>query len=142
MIIKHTVSTVKQVEKTADETRTSTNTPADDADLHFTVAAYQNVLIDMIVHVNAHANADFKWTWTYPAGGFMNARVDTTQAVWADTIAGVSGNVATVGSDQYFNLRYYYRGGANAGTIMFQWSANNNVADPCKLRKATRMVIT
>ena len=126
------------VKKTADETKTSNATVADDAALTFSMLANTKYHVRLFVIFDTHTTPDFKWRhagpasptlvrvmrkWTPGGSAALGTQVDTAYSASDQSIAGNTGS-------GHIQLDCIIHNGANAGTFSFQWAQNVSDANP------------
>lgn len=125
--------------KSADETRISTVTPTNDSEIFLAVEANAIYRVVGFFKYNSDATADFRITWTGPAGAtfeYVAVAIDTatttvngTVQMATNTIAtsrpyGGAGTASNVGMDISGTLRV----GSTAGTLQLQWAQGTSQA--------------
>jgi hypothetical protein len=130
--------------KTTTETRTSTAALAVDAVLKLTMAANTKYELDMTVHMDTVAAADFKFrlsgpssptlvrAWmVYYAGPASGGTASPASAVRLEntySAADITILSAAAQLGGYINLKMTIHNGANAGDFEFQWAQNTSDA--------------
>lgn len=129
------------------------NTLANDDTLLFAVGANEVWTGHVLCVVyNAGSNTpDFKWSWANPAAGTVYsgdvgmAVAETTTAGNLANVAGLqannTGNNAAIATPTLVLIYFTYVGGANAGTVNFQWAqANTDAGNATQLRIGSALV--
>ena len=134
-----TLSDIKVVRKTADESVNNSNVLQSDDHLLFAIAANEIWEVELIVVLTSPSvNSDFKYGWAYPAGCTAYWGVHTygtgTPGNWCPV--GTASNpqpilaIATseaagsLNGTQGFRIRAIFVNGATPGNINFQWAQN------------------
>lgn len=130
----------KLIVKSADETLNNDDTLQDDDELKFAVAANEVWAFIMLPIVNTSTSADFKFTFTIPAGGSiygLTAWMDSsnttrvlpfTVAIPFDVGGGGANYISMMLSGVVVN-------GATAGNVQLQWAQNTAEESDTKVLK-------
>lgn len=128
--------------KVADTSRSSTTTLTADPDLTVSVLANAVYVVDLYVSHTYDAAADFKFSWSGPAGATMT----NWTADWRTTDgAEVSGSFATLGAvvpitsaSGSLSQPIWAHGvlvvGSPSGTFAWTWAQNTSSANPATVR--------
>jgi hypothetical protein len=120
--------------KTANQSRVSTATLADDDTLKFAVAANTKYRFKVVVFFDTGATGDFKYALSCPASpSLVRVQRDhilpgaTTRVVAVDQACTASTAAAGTGTNGGFvSMEGVFHNGANAGTVAFQWAQNTS----------------
>ena len=121
--------------KEADETVNNSTTLQDDNELLFAVAANEVVQFEGVLMISTDPNADFKLTFTGPAGavGSFAAIYGDVTTGNADASSAALGSAATLISVNDGSVVRFWGGihnGGTAGNLTLQWAQNTaNVSD-------------
>lgn len=115
--------------KTADETVNNSTTLQNDDELLLAVAANDVWAFILLLRIATTAVADFRLTFTVPAGGVIKLQSDVNGA---GTYIGVGNEVdftaqiamafATASANAPANFKVLYIGGAAAGVVQLRWA--------------------
>lgn len=123
--------------KSLNETRNSTDTLADDAELSIPVEANETYSFRAEIWFDTSATPDFKFAVTGPSSpteitirGHFVAVGGTNDTDFVDTSFGVSHSVTGTGGTTggHVKLKGLLQNGANAGAITLQWAQNTSDA--------------
>lgn len=138
--------------KTADETVNASTVLQNDDHLALTVAANEvwRVQLQLLLNAVGDNTPDWKFGWTLPAAAtFYWALPDTT--AWGSTDAtpnpaqlSTTGTLTAASKNAPHGVLIFgtYIGGANAGTLQFQWAQNTSTASDSKLLIGSCLVAT
>jgi hypothetical protein len=119
--------------KTADQTVTNNATFQNDAFLAFAMAANSSYTIDAAINFSGtSAAADFKYTFTAPAGASVYLNTDAATSANTNTVCNIaaSGQTCTVLIAANFRgtirVTGYIRTAGTAGNLQFQFAQNAN----------------
>lgn len=137
--------------KTADETVNNSVTLQNDNDLFFSIGANEIWRMDYFLRIDMTATADFKHTWTVPAGaiirglpddinnmgdataGALTAEVDLTttrtKTIAATTTQTITGTAIVVN-------------GGTAGTVQYQWAQNALEVANLNVKAGSHIILT
>lgn len=144
---------IQVVDKTADESRTSTTTLADDAHLFFAVVAGATYVFQVVMFTNSGTQlADVKAGLTFPAGTmtFGLAGMD----VGATTPTGSMNNLAIASATSGTSVVTFAAGGVTmatingryacttGGTVKLQWAQNTSSASAVTMTTGSFLTAT
>lgn len=137
------------VRKTSDETVNNSAALQNDDTLVLAMAANTTYLLDLRLIVNTNATADFKYTFTVPAGATGNTHLFTgsNPDTAATSLQGPSSITATaaasgVAADQVILVQGIVIVSSTAGNLQFQWAQNTANASDTKVKTNSYMVLT
>lgn len=112
------------VRKSADEIVSNSITIQNDDELLFSVGANQVWEFLLVLrHTTPTVNPDIKWDFTIPAAGSLKGLGIWSAAVRTDDVNGTTQiQYDLAATESYFQRRYLYIGGVNAGTIQLRWA--------------------
>ena len=123
------------VVKTADQTVTNNAAFQNDSNLSFAMAANSTYTLDATINYSGTSTAaDFKYTFTAPAGSTVYINADAAKGTTSTTICNIaaSGQTCSVlitgGFRGIININGYVRTGATAGNLQFQFAQNTGTA--------------
>lgn len=122
------------LDKTADQTVTSSETLVNDTHLTFAVGANEVYAIWGILKLNSGTTPDFKFQWSLPASatldGYHVHGTGPTAASFSEAAATV---VSTLGSDQVLVFHAMIDTAGTSGTAVLQWAQNTSDAGDTKV---------
>lgn len=129
------LTTIQLVRKTAAETVNNSTTLQNDDALVAALAANEVVVFLAHIYFNATTVADFKYTWTVPAGATIRwnhasaISTDTASTIVTKAFTDASGTTQTAGGDgttanRNITLLGVAANGTTAGDLQFQWAQN------------------
>lgn len=121
--------------KAADEIVNNSNVLQNDDDLFFPVGANDIWQVDVLLIINSTAVADFKHTWSLPAGGVGHhgQLLVPTGDVPLASIAATFSDGGT-GADAYMRYQFTYWGGGTAGIVRLQWAQGTAQVSDTKVK--------
>lgn len=139
------VSNTKTYSKSSDTSRTNTAVLAADTDIVIPVAANEVLLVLYCLVLEAHADADFDFQWTVPAGATLykhSASIPNTTV--ATAIADATPEIAlttNTGITYHFTQLMSYIGGAAGGNLTLTWAQHASDANAAKLKSGSYAVV-
>lgn len=140
------------LKKTADQTKTSNNTMADDNTLTFSMAANTTYRIRANIFFTAKAASDIRVKFNGPAaptniayrmhyGETVTGGAGTT--IFQSNASAYTGNDTSITAASDFSGFVFWEAtivnGVNAGTFAFQWAQNTSVAENTVVLKGSTM---
>lgn len=136
--------------KTADETKTSDNTFADDAELKdMAVGASKRYFVEFMLLCNANATPDQKFQFVVPSGATFKALLCGEVGTLTNANMGGDPNTVTTsfiiigdGADSYAMGWGLLITSTTAGNLDLQWAQNVSDANPTKLLAGSFVKLT
>ncbi len=128
--------------KTADETKTSDNTPVADSDLVIPVEANSIYRLKIFLLINAASTPDFKWALIGPTGiqGIYSWKYGSTNGTVSTMI--VTEIISGAGSNRSAIYEGYIQTSATAGDLEFLWSQYTSSGLSTTLVKGSHIILT
>ena len=132
------------VTKSADQTKVSDTTFADDSQLVIPLKANAAYYVTIYIVVNSHATPDFKYDITLPTGA---AGIKNTVAMTSVTFTGTQDietavtAIDTDATDQHLLIVGKVTMGTTIGNIAFQWAQNTSSAEDTIVRAGSMIQV-
>lgn len=131
------------VRKTADEIVNNSDVLQDDDELKANVQANEVSFVTLILEALSASLTNLKIAFAVPVGATIVELLDTFHAFGAE--ADGTGAIAIgsmSGTAKAWRSYWLYRGGANAGTLQFQWAQNAVTAENTTVKAGSHLILT
>lgn len=139
------------VRKSADQTQSNTTTLLNDTHLFVSVAANLTYALEFVLIYEAGTVADYKWSFTFPAGATLsvgNHEGDLSMAYLplgfsSYTSGGSTGlGGAGIGSPRAMVLHGNLVMSSTAGTLRYQWAQTTATVENTKTAAGSHLILT
>ena len=137
-----------QIEKAANQTVASNETPQSDTHFTFAIGANETWIIQMFCFMEDLSDGGFKMAWAVPSGatGSMagiayqnNSSTSTVNAVRTNVLTATN-IVASGRARDSLQIYTTIRNGGTAGTATFQWAQESSNSTGCIMRQHSQLI--